>query len=244
MDSKQRVIFIVPCYNEANRLKIDSFLHFFQNYPLISFCFVDDGSKDDTASLLKHLSEQNAGQVRYLQLVKNQGKAEAVRQGILSVSNEFAYIGYLDADLATPLSEIPNFIKIIEQFPDLVLVAGSRISRMGAQIKRYWFRHYFGRIFATIVSQMLKLPFYDTQCGAKLLKANVASQVFKEAFISPWLFDVEVIFRILKTHTHAAQSIYELPLHQWEEQGESKIKLKDLLKVPIELLKIWKKYQW
>lgn len=243
MDSKQRVIFIVPCYNEANRLKIDEFLRFFQNYPLISFCFVDDGSKDDTVGLLKYLSEQNSEQVRYLQLSRNQGKAEAVRQGVLSVSNEFAYIGYLDADLATPLSEIPNFIATIEQFPDLVLVAGSRISRMGGHIKRYWFRHYFGRIFATVVSQMLKLPFYDTQCGAKLLKASTAAKVFREEFISPWLFDVEVIFRILKTQTYAAQSIYELPLHQWEEQGESKIGVKDLLKVPIELLKIWKKYQ-
>lgn len=247
MNSSQKVVFVVPCYNEANRLKSDLFLQFCQSYSNIHFCFVDDGSKDSTSEMLKAMQQANNIQIRYLQLPHNQGKAEAVRQGILySHSLDlFAYVGYLDADLATPLSEIPYFLQIIHQNPENLLVAGSRISRMGAEIDRYWFRHYFGRVFATVVSVMLNLRFYDTQCGAKLLKSEIVNDIFAEGFISPWLFDVELIFRILKLkiYENPEKLIYELPLREWKEQNESKIKLTDLLKIPIELFKIYRKYK-
>lgn len=246
MTNTQKIIFVIPCYNEANRLKSNEFIHFCEQYPLIHFLFVDDGSKDKTIDLLKELYEKNSLQIKYIQLSHNQGKAEAVRQGILhtATENDYDYIGYLDADLATPLVEIPRFIEIIRQNSDLHLIAGSRISRMGAEIERYLFRHYFGRVFATVVSSMLNLRFYDTQCGAKLLKNNIIQEVFKDSFISPWLFDVEIIFRILKINGREKTKslIYELPLRKWEEQGQSKIRLKDLLKIPIELWKIWRKY--
>ncbi len=242
-----KIVFIVPCFNEEKRLREKEFLAFCQQYPSIHFCFVDDGSKDGTMHVVRKMQEENNTQIHFLQLSQNQGKAEAIRQGVLHISkqNDFAYIGYLDADLATPLSEIPYFIEVFEQKPHLILVAGSRISRMGSSIERYWFRHYFGRVFATVVSIMLKLRFYDTQCGAKLLKSNIIIDIFDEPFISPWLFDVEIVFRILqnKKLNNPANLIYEQPLNRWEEKGESKIKFKDLLKIPVELFKIWKKYK-
>lgn len=247
MTNAPKIIFVVPCYNEANRLKSNEFIQFCKEYPFTNFFFVDDGSKDKTIDLLKAMYEQNTLQLKYLQLPQNQGKAEAVRQGVLHLASltEYDYVGYLDADLATPLLEIPHFVEIANQNPHLQLIAGSRISRMGAEIERYLFRHYFGRVFATVVSAMLNLRFYDTQCGAKLLKNSIISKIFDEPFISPWLFDIEIIFRILKMNGYekAKKSIYELPLRKWEEQGQSKIKLKDLLKIPIELWKIWRKYR-
>jgi glycosyltransferase involved in cell wall biosynthesis len=242
-----QVIFVVPCFNEEKRLDSEAFLLFCRDYPSVHFCFVDDGSKDGTAHLLENLHKANSMQIQFLQLSKNQGKAEAVRQGILHTAKQkqFAYIGYLDADLATPLCEIPFFVELVKQNPHLILIAGSRISRMGASIERYLFRHYFGRVFATIVSAMLNLRFYDTQCGAKLLKSGIVEEIFNEPFISPWLFDVEMIFRIMKAKglTNPASLIYELPLNQWEEKGASKIKLIDLIKIPIELWKIGRKYR-
>jgi dolichyl-phosphate beta-glucosyltransferase len=247
LNNLQKIVFVVPCYNEANRLKSDLFLQFCQSHSNIHFCFVDDGSKDGTIEVLKAMQQANNIQISYLQLPHNQGKAEAVRQGILHSHSLdlFAYTGYLDADLATPLSEIPYFLQIIHQSPENLLIAGSRISRMGAEIDRYWFRHYFGRVFATVVSIMLNLRFYDTQCGAKLLKSEIINDIFSEGFISPWLFDVELIFRILKlkTYKNSQKLIYELPLREWKEQKESKIKFSDLLKIPIELFKIYRKYK-
>ena len=95
------------------------------------------------------------------------------------------------------------------------------------------------------MSMMLNLRFYDTQCGAKLLKSEITNDIFAERFISPWLFDVELIFRILKLkmYENPEKLIYELPLREWKEQKESKIKLNDLLKIPIELFKIYRKYK-
>ncbi|GAB4186296.1 MAG: hypothetical protein OHK0057_27940 [Thermoflexibacter sp.] len=246
MSDNLKFVFIIPCFNEEKRLNAEAFLEFCQTYPYVHFCFVDDGSRDGTAQLLENLHKANNMQIQFLQLPKNQGKAEAVRQGILHTAKQrqFAYIGYLDADLATPLSEIPFFIDLVVQKPHLILVAGSRISRMGASIERYLFRHYFGRVFATIVSAMLNLRFYDTQCGAKLIKSEIVQEIFKESFISPWLFDVEIVFRIMKMKDleNPASLIYELPLNQWEEKGASKIKLIDLIRIPIELWRIGRKY--
>ena len=83
-----------------------------------------------------------------MNLSKNQGKAEAVRQGIntLLKSTKFQLVGYWDADLAAPLSEIQGFIQKFKSNNELKAVCGFRILRLGASIRRSVFRHYFGRI--------------------------------------------------------------------------------------------------
>ncbi len=80
------------------------------------FLFVNDGSSDNTASILKALSAKNDN-FSFLDLKENQGKAGAIREGALSLqeNNSYNFIGYFDADLATPLFEINNFIEQIEK---------------------------------------------------------------------------------------------------------------------------------
>jgi hypothetical protein len=73
-------------------------------------------------------------------------------------TQKFQFVGYWDADLATPLSTIPEFIEKIQSSREFVAVSGSRILRLGTSIHRSIFRHYFGRVFATIASNILKMP--------------------------------------------------------------------------------------
>ena len=188
------------------------------------------------------LSELVRGQANAhaLNLPRNSGKAEAVRQGILWTLEHHppGWVGYLDADMATPFEELERLALFQES--GKVAIWGARLMRIGAQIERSPARHYMGRLAATAISAVLRLPTYDTQCGAKLFQAELASRLFAAPFQSRWLFDVEILARcrdMLGRENFIASALEE-PLRKWVEVGGSKIRLRDLLLVPIELWKI------
>ena len=120
-------------------------------------------------------------------------------------------------------------------------VIGSRIAMVGTNIQRSIFRHYSGRAFATLVSVILGQQIYDTQCGAKVFKAdNEVRRVFSKPFLSRWAFDVEIIGRLLRiVRSEQNQAIIlELPLINWSEVPGSKLNLVSKLRTVVELLKI------
>lgn len=243
---KESLALVLPCYNEASRLDLDALKEGLEHAPHLHYFFVNDGSSDETLDILtKFCSGQERANVYHLE--ENQGKAEAVRQGVLKAlqKNTFDLIGYWDADLSTPLKEISNFLTVLEQHPDFLLVSGARVQRLGGQIFRKWYRHYFARIFATFASWALDLPYYDTQCGAKVFRQKTAAALFTEHFLSKWIFDIELIFRLktLPAWQENPQRIYELPLHQWHNLEGSKIKPIDFIRAPIELLQIYFHYK-
>ena len=154
---------IIPCYNEERRLKVESFHSFLDSNKSIDLLFVNDGSLDKTQVVLGQL-EALFENVSVLNLEQNVGKASAIRKGMLHVlDKDYDHIGYFDADLATPLKEIPRFLNIFEDC-NIDLVMGTRILRLGGDIQRKWNRHFLGRLFATFASFSLQLPVYDTQC--------------------------------------------------------------------------------
>lgn len=235
----EKVCIIIPCYNEGKRLPIKDFETFIAENE-VHFCFVNDGSKDNTIQVLQQIQEKFKYKVQICDLNPNIGKANAVRQGILSVYKNYDYVGYLDADLATPLYEINNLMNEFASNTKLKLVFGSRILTLNSSIERKAYRHYFGRIIATCISIILQLNIYDTQCGAKLFKKELVEECFEKEFISRWLFDVEIFKRIKAiTGKNAKNIIKEMPLQQWIDVDESKITFFDMLKVPLELLKIY-----
>lgn len=242
LPNRPKIGIVVPCHNEAARLRVKGLISFFEQYSRITFCFVNDGSTDNTQEVLEDLAEGREEQVAIVKLESNKGKAEAIRVGIKHIQSWRIcdFVGYWDADMATPLSEIPKFIDILDQRSDVQFLCGSRIRRMGAEIERVWYRHYLGRIFATAASLVLQLPAYDTQCGAKMIKTELASKLFDKPFLTSWLFDIELMARTIAIvgRSQANQAIYELPLEIWQDKGGSKVKASYFLKAPFELLKI------
>ena len=86
----------------------------------ITFLFVNDGSTDETLRLLQSLQAADPNKFSVLSLPQNQGKAEAVRRGVLTaIESQPDYVGFWDADLATPLRTIPKFIDLAESRPDI-----------------------------------------------------------------------------------------------------------------------------
>lgn len=225
---------IVPCYNEATRLVPEAFLGTLKNDRDLSFLFVNDGSTDGTLQVLAALKEKNPGQVEIMTLAENSGKAEAVRQGMLaSLRGAFAYIGYWDADLATPLDAIGDFCRLLDS-SNAEIVIGSRVRLLGRRIERNPWRHYFGRVFATCASLLLDMDIYDTQCGAKIFRNNAAlCQVFGKPFKVAWTFDVEMLARlpiVMNVSPMEASSRWvEFPLMQWADVKGSKLGLRDYL---------------
>lgn len=239
-----QILILVPCYNEEERLPVNEYLSFLSKSPTLSICFINDGSNDGTSVVLNNI-KTNAQNAHVLELNINVGKANAIREGMLKFSKgNWDYIGFLDADLATPLEELENLIKHTKNSPQPYLVMGSRVKLLGStSIKRKLRRHYIGRIFATIVSNMLKLPIYDTQCGAKLVKHEMVSQIFEKPFISKWLFDVEMLFRLKQQVSNLENKVIEVSLKKWEDKDGSKISAAYFLKAPFDLLKIYFHYR-
>jgi glycosyltransferase involved in cell wall biosynthesis len=241
-------VIVVPCYNEAERLDVAAFLTFAAATPGVRFVFVNDGSTDDTATLLNGLVASAPQSFECLHAERNRGKAESVRTGMLYALARGRYAGYWDADLATPLSEIPRFIELLERQPTVEICFGARVQLLGRDIQRHAYRHYIGRVFATAASRALALPVYDTQCGAKLFRMSPEIRsLFAEPFLGRWTFDVELIARLARQRADEPSRspirvIYELPLMEWRDAPGSKVGPLDLLTALLELRRIRRKY--
>jgi dolichyl-phosphate beta-glucosyltransferase len=243
----QKTCIIIPCYNEELRLPKDDIIQFLNQSSDVHLCFANDGSTDKTVEVVQGIKEKFPETVSILDFNENSGKAEAVRKSMIELGgqNNYDFIGYFDADLATPLSQINLLLAEIIKKESIILTMGSRVKRLGTDIARKPMRHYLGRVFATCVSMVLDIPVYDSQCGAKIFRSSAVAVVFKEPFISKWIFDVEVLMRIKKLYgtSQVNQYILEVPLEEWKEIGNSKVGLKGFIKAPAELLKIYFKYR-
>jgi glycosyltransferase involved in cell wall biosynthesis len=233
---------VVPCYNEAARLDVTRFQEFAVATADVGLLFVDDGSTDGTAKLLGELVRQIPNRIRAIRLGANQGKAGAVRAGVLvALAGDPTFVGYWDADLATPLSAVTRFVAALDARPDLIGAIGARVKLLGTVIDRSAVRHYLGRVFATAASLILQLAVYDTQCGAKLFRAGpLVRAAFGAPFRSRWAFDVELLARL---HEGALRSgprpagdmVIELALDEWRDVGGSKLAPHAMLRAALDL---------
>lgn len=243
-----RVVVVVPCYNEEHRLQVERFTEFSALARDVGLLFVDDGSTDRTGDILDALAERDERSFHVHRLAKNAGKSEAVRQGMLkALEARPDYVGYWDADLSAPLEEVLAFEDILAQRDHVDMVFGSRVKLLGRRIERSELRHYLGRIFATAVSLMLRLPIYDTQCGAKLFRVTPRlREVFEEPFLTEWFFDVEILARWLgrtEATADASHAIYEFPLTEWIHVEESKVGAGTYGRAGFDLMKIYFHYE-
>lgn len=238
---------VIPCFNESKRLPVQDLLTALREQPDLHLLFVDDGSTDATGTLVQRLLNAFPRRARILVLPNNRGKAEAVRAGVLRARTfwpDSAYIGFFDADLATPLDEARRLLLTLAPRRPAMII-GSRVNLFGTtRIERNNFRHYVGRLSATMVSMSLGLGVYDTQCGAKLFRTDMIPALFDQPFMSRWLFDVELIWRLLIEvgRERATEEMAEVPVSQWEERGGSKVRFSDGLRVPLELWRIRQAY--
>ncbi len=236
----------IPCFNEAERLDLPAFEAAIEARREWSFVFVDDGSTDGTGALLERLRGLDPDRVTVVGLARNVGKGEAVRQGLRAALESGAeLVAYADADLSTPLDEVARLLDRLAADAGLTAVLGSRFRRLGADIRRSEWRHYLGRVYATLASLALGVGIYDTQCGAKAFRATpTLERALAVPFEERWAFDVELLSRLTRGGgENAWSSIVEEPLLRWHAEDGSKLRSGAAVRAAAELLRIGRRHR-
>ncbi len=224
--SGERVAIVVPCFNEADRLDAPALVGLAG--VVGSVVFVDDGSTDHTAAVLAGLAATSPA-VEVVTLLRNRGKAEAVRAGLRhAIRGGATVVGYYDADLATPPAELLRMVSALHEHPHVEVLLASRVGLLGHRIDRRPTRHYIGRLYATAASVALGVPVYDTQCGAKLFRVTPAlTAALADRFPDRWSFDVELLGRLLHPERDVMaltpEHLLEVPLRAWRDVAGSKV---------------------
>lgn len=203
---------IIPAYNEEKRLgsNLGSVLKYLQtNYPNFELIIVDDGSTDNMAKSVQKVisSESRAKLISYK---PNRGKGFAVRTGVMASSGK--QVLFMDADMSTPLTEIPKILKRL-QSSDLVIGSrGKSDAPLGRQLASF--------IFDQIKYFMVGLRrFRDTQCGFKAYQGEVARRLYAKSQINRFMFDVEILYLAEKENL----KIIELPV-SWSDVPDSTVR--------------------
>lgn len=223
--STEEVVIVVPCFNEAARLDPNAFLLFLSSVSRARICFVDDGSSDDTRSILDDMAARGGGRINVISHDTNRGKATAVRSGMIFGSEtDAAIIGFLDADLATPLGQV---LLITEAFANPTIRVAIGVRGRAPGVQRAPLRRLIQHLFAAVNSLWLNHKFEDTQCGAKFFRRDFnLKTVFGTPFLSRWLFDLEVLLRYQATiggEQPFVGWLAQVPLERWSEQPGSHV---------------------
>ena len=203
---------VIPAFNEAERLpptllRVREFLDGWGgSYEIV---VVDDGSRDET------VARAEAAGVRVLRNGVNRGKGYSVRHGMLAARGARRLM--TDADLSTPMSELPRLLKVMDEGYSVV-IASRALPGANLEVRQPWYRENMGRLFNLCV-RLLALPgLQDTQCGFKLFSAEAAHDAFTAARLDGFSFDVEALFLARRS----GHRIAEIPV-TWRNDAATRV---------------------
>jgi len=211
----------IPCYNEAARIggTVRETLNYLSSEsPDAELIVVNDGSADSTAAIVRDVLADAKIQTRLLENFPNRGKGSAVRSGLLAATKPIGL--FFDADLSTPLNEIPKLIGPIAK-GEVDIAFGSRaLDRQLIGVHQPWRREQAGRVFNFIVRLATGMPFWDTQCGFKAFRLDVSRPILEKAHTIGFAFDVELLLMAYR----AGLRLREVPV-RWNHSEGSKVRV-------------------
>jgi dolichyl-phosphate beta-glucosyltransferase len=227
---------IIPAYNERRRIEacvhtVSAWVRTRPGGASWEVILVDDGSTDDTAGLARGFAKEEGLDLSVRSLSGgNRGKGAAIRTGVLASAGDPVLIS--DTDLSTPLAE---WEKLAAQLPTHPIAIGSRALEEELVRKRQaFYRVLLGRAGNRLI-QLLAVPgIRDTQCGFKLFRGDVARDLFREARIDRFAWDVEILY-LARRH---GIPIAEVPV-LWFNSPESKVRVvRDALQTLWDVLRV------
>ena len=208
---------VVPCYNEQDRLPetIERIVRYMDSrgtpYELV---LSDDGSTDGTRQVMDDAAAKHHA-VRIVALPKNRGKGRALAEGVKAATG--ARILVCDADLSTPIEELTELEKAFNAGAGVAIgsrsIKGSRV-----EIHQPIYRVLMGKVFNLIVQATLLPGLWDTQCGFKLFRADLAHEVFGALTTNGFAYDPEVLYLARKR----GERIAEVPV-VWRNSAPTKV---------------------
>jgi dolichyl-phosphate beta-glucosyltransferase len=226
-------LLVIPCLRESGR--VGPFLLELAERCVtagdVRIVVVDDGSGADEVQRMTALV--NAVRTRFpcleplLVLPENVGKGGAIYAAwdrACVASSELhpsIWLGFVDADGSVSASEVVRVLEMARsRGPEAGALFGSRVMLLGRKVERLWKRHLVGRVFATITSELLGIPVYDSQCGFKLVPRSAFATVRSSLTISGFAFDVQLLVALLDSGC----AVTEVPV-DWHEVGGGKVKV-------------------
>jgi len=225
---------VIPAYNEEKRIEgsLSETCAYMNDFGMeYEIIVVDDGSSDGTGRIVGRIAK-DVRNVRLVRYEKNRGKGHALRTGVLVTKGDFVLV--MDADLSTPMDELGKLMPYLAE-GEFDVAIGSRALALSDIIRKQpWWRRGMGKMFNRIVKVLVIGDFSDTQCGFKLFRGGVARNLFGEAKIDRFAYDVEILARARKK----GYGIREVPI-RWINSPESKVDpVKDSLQMLADLVKI------
>ena len=191
---------------------------------------VDDGSSDGTAEIAERAAAAANLPIRLLRHGTNRGKGAAIRTGVLASTGDPVLVS--DTDLSTPLTE---WVKLAERLPTRPIAIGSRaLDEDLVRRRQPFYRQFMGKIFNGFVRTLAVHGIHDTQCGFKLFRGDVARDLFADARIDRFAYDVEILYLARQRGIEIA----EVPV-LWFNSPESKVSVvRDSVRMLRDLLRI------
>jgi dolichyl-phosphate beta-glucosyltransferase len=208
---------VLPCFNEELRLPrtIDQIERFLDarhaDYELI---LVDDGSGDGTRNVMDAAAAAHSA-VRIEVLPHNRGKGRALAVGVAAAKGDEILLS--DADLSTPIAELDKLQAALNGGAG-VAIASRALPGSRVEVSQPIYRVLMGKVFNLIVQAVLLPGIWDTQCGFKLFRADVARQVFEGLSTDGFGYDPEVLYRARKR----GFKIVEVPV-VWRNSAPTKV---------------------
>jgi dolichyl-phosphate beta-glucosyltransferase len=208
---------VIPCYNEEQRLprtieQIERYLAGTgASYELI---LVDDGSTDGTRKIMDAAAERNRS-VRLEALPHNRGKGRALAEGVAAARGTEILV--TDADLSTPIEELDKLRAELHSGVGVV-IASRAMKKSRIEISQPIYRVLMGKAFNLLVQAVLLPGIWDTQCGFKLFRAEVAHDAFAGLTTDGFGYDPEVLYRAKRRGVRIA----EVPV-VWRNSAPTKV---------------------
>jgi glycosyltransferase involved in cell wall biosynthesis len=204
---------IIPAKNEEDRIgrTLATVSAYLAGQPLSSrIVVVNNGSADRTSEAVDRMA---GGPVPVVVIgCSVPGKGAAVRRGVLT--SNASYVGFCDADLATPIDALGAVLPLLQDGVDVVVgsrhAPGSKI-----QVRQSLVRQIGGWAFRRSARSVVPAV-HDTQCGFKFFRTAAARQIFSRAWVDDFAFDVE----ILALASDLGLNIFEAPV-AWSDQDNS-----------------------
>jgi glycosyltransferase involved in cell wall biosynthesis len=232
--SPLRLDLVLPAHNEEHR--IDRTL---QAYRIAlpgadtRFWVALDGCEDRTAEIVQRhaAADPRVGWIEYPKLGKGGVLMEAFRT---CAASDADLIGFVDADGATPPAELLRLVEVVERGADGA-IASRRHPTAVTPGDRSLARRLTSAGFAFGIRRLFRVPFADTQCGAKVLRAELVRRVAPLLSSRDFLFDVD----LLHTASSLGFGLAEVPT-VWVDQDGSRLRAgRDARRMLWSSLRLW-----
>lgn len=240
LTSKNNLLLVIPCYQESKRLPtfladLCATLH---QVSEVTILIVDDDSGEEEEHKMRQLLDTVRGDFSFvcapLFLNENLGKGGAVYAG-WKQSESYEWVAFVDADGSCSAQEVRRLIELSRTVPSTVGgLFASRVKILGRQVNRLLHRHLIGRVYATLVSEGLNIPVYDSQCGLKLVRRSAFVKIESVLKLKGFAFDIELLAALLDSGV----KVEEVPI-DWHETPGSKLSLiRDSIRMFLDVLSV------